>query len=100
MFVALTGETLAVPKVIRVEIAEPMIICDTSRGDRVVFYADDVRAIPLREGRGWSAGTVGGIPVRDFGLARQSSSRRIRDQSSSSLSTTIFALGLRVQLLG
>jgi hypothetical protein len=52
MFVALTGETLAVPKVIRVEIAEPMIICDTSRGDRVVFYADDVRAIRSEKGEG------------------------------------------------
>jgi len=52
MFVALTGETLAVPKVIRVEINEPLVICDTSRGDRVVFYADDIRAIRSEKGEG------------------------------------------------
>ncbi|HKA86983.1 MAG TPA: hypothetical protein VKE22_04920 [Haliangiales bacterium] len=52
LFVALPGETLAVSKIIRVEIAEPMLVCDTSRGDRVVFLADDVRAVRGEKGDG------------------------------------------------
>ncbi len=52
LFVALPGETLAVAKVIRVEIAEPMLVCDTARGDRVVFLAEDVRAVRGEKGEG------------------------------------------------
>jgi hypothetical protein len=52
LFLALPGETLAVAKIIRIEIAEPMLVCDTSRGDRVVCLADDIRAVRGEKGEG------------------------------------------------
>jgi hypothetical protein len=52
LFVAWPGETMAVAKVIRVEIAEPLLVCDTARGDRVVIVADDVRAVRGEKGEG------------------------------------------------
>src|SRR5262249_60854940 len=64
LFVALPGETLAVSKIIRVEIAEPMLVCDTSRGDRVVFLADDVRAVRGEKGDGARRGRGAGVGER------------------------------------
>ena len=45
LFVALTGETLAVPGVVRLEVADTILVADTQKGERLAFAAEDVRAV-------------------------------------------------------
>jgi hypothetical protein len=47
VYVSLAGETLTVSKVNRVEPADPLVYLETSRGERYVVAADDVRALRL-----------------------------------------------------
>src|SRR5258706_14744385 len=49
LFVALVGETLAVPRVNRVEVAEPFVYADTARGERYVVAPEDVRAVKIEK---------------------------------------------------
>lgn len=59
IMVGLEGETLAIARITRVEIAESLITIDTAKGDRYVVAAEDVRAVKIeREGtkRGGAAG--------------------------------------------
>src|SRR5262245_48116665 len=47
LFVALEGETLEIPRVTRVEIAETLVVADSSRGERFACALEDVRAVKL-----------------------------------------------------
>jgi hypothetical protein len=52
LFVAFPGETLLLPKVSRLEVAEPFLLVDTVRGERFVISAEDVRALKLDKAEG------------------------------------------------
>src|SRR5260221_8544769 len=52
LFVALTGETLQIARIARVEVADPFVYVDTHRGERFVVAPEDVRAIKLDRGEG------------------------------------------------
>jgi hypothetical protein len=47
IFVGLEGETLAVTKANKVELADAMVIIDTARGERVCVALEDVRAMKM-----------------------------------------------------
>ncbi len=49
LFVALAGETLAIPRISRVEISEGLLCADTHKSERVVAAVEDVRAIKLEK---------------------------------------------------
>ncbi len=47
IFVALEGETLTVARVSRVEVDGTLLTIDTSKGERFVVVAEDVRALKI-----------------------------------------------------
>ena len=47
LFVALEGETLAVAKIARLEVADTLVYVDTVKGERYVVAAEDVRALKI-----------------------------------------------------
>ena len=47
LFVALEGETLHVPKVTRVEIADGLVVADAKGGERFACALEDVRAVKI-----------------------------------------------------
>jgi hypothetical protein len=52
IFVALAGETLAVPRVTRVELGDGLLFADTHKGERVVVSVEDVRALKVEKSDG------------------------------------------------
>jgi phenylpyruvate tautomerase PptA (4-oxalocrotonate tautomerase family) len=47
VFVGLEGETLAIARVVRLEVADTLVVIDTAKGDRFVIAAEDVRAVKI-----------------------------------------------------
>jgi hypothetical protein len=47
LFVALAGETVQVPRVVRLEVADPFVYLDTARSERFVLGPEDVRLIKI-----------------------------------------------------
>jgi hypothetical protein len=47
LFVALEGETLHVPRVQRVEVADTLVLVDSNRGERFAVTLEDVRAVKI-----------------------------------------------------
>ncbi len=60
IFVALEGETLSISKISRLEIEGSLVSVETSKHERYVVAAEDVRAVKIERGeqsrRGGSAG--------------------------------------------
>ena len=50
LFVALQGETLAIARISRLEIADTLVHVDTAKGERYVIAAEDVRAVKIERG--------------------------------------------------
>ncbi len=50
IFVALEGETLTVARVSRIEVDGTLLTLDTSKGERFVVAAEDVRALKIDRG--------------------------------------------------
>lgn len=47
LYVALEGETLTIQKVSRIEAMDQLVLVDTSRGERFVVAAEDVRGVKV-----------------------------------------------------
>jgi len=47
LYVALEGETLSIAKISRIEATDTLLFVDTTRGERYIVAAEDVRALKM-----------------------------------------------------